>query len=126
MDSALHQSPSQPAGIADRLLNKRDLEERTSLDISTIYRKMKAGTFPQPVQIGRRRVAWRESDVAEWQRSLEVGTRFPSPALASHYRERRDAADRRAVEPRNEPERSRSRFVRPRPSSRNRMATLRK
>ena len=61
----------------DRLLGKWALEERTSLDITTIYRKMKAGTFPQPVRVGRRRVAWRESDVAAWLRACQdttVGT----------------------------------------------------
>ena len=61
---------------SDRLLNKWAVEERTSLDITTIYRKMKAGTFPQPVRVGRRRVAWRESDIAAWQANLEVGTRI--------------------------------------------------
>jgi prophage regulatory protein len=61
---------------SDRLLNKWAVEERTSLDITTIYRKMKAGTFPQPVRVGRRRVAWRESDIAAWQANLEVGTRL--------------------------------------------------
>ena len=61
---------------SDRLLNKWAVEERTSLDITTIYRKMKAGTFPQPVRVGRRRVAWRESDIATWQAGLEVGTRL--------------------------------------------------
>jgi len=61
---------------ADRLLNKWAVEQQTSLDITTIYRKMKAGTFPQPVRIGKRRVAWRESDIAAWQANLEVGTRL--------------------------------------------------
>ena len=61
----------------DRLLAKRQVEERTSLDITTIYRKMKAGTFPQPVRVGRRRVAWRESDIAAWQAALEVGVKKP-------------------------------------------------
>ena len=61
---------------SDRLLNKWRVEERTSLDITTIYRKMKAGTFPQPVRVGRRRVAWRESDIAAWQAGLEVGIRL--------------------------------------------------
>jgi prophage regulatory protein len=60
--------------VADRLLNKWAVEQRTSLDITTIYRKMKAGTFPQPLRVGRRRVAWRESDIAAWQAGLEVGT----------------------------------------------------
>jgi prophage regulatory protein len=61
---------------ADRLLNKWAVEQQTSLDITTIYRKMKAGTFPQPVRVGKRRVAWRESDIAAWQGGLEVGTRL--------------------------------------------------
>jgi prophage regulatory protein len=46
----------------------------TSLDITTIYRRMAAGTFPQPVKVGRRRVAWRTSDIVQWQQNLEVGT----------------------------------------------------
>jgi predicted DNA-binding transcriptional regulator AlpA/predicted XRE-type DNA-binding protein len=57
-----------------QLLDKHALEKMTSLDITTIYRKMAAGTFPQPVKVGRRRVAWRASDVMAWQQDLEVGT----------------------------------------------------
>jgi len=57
-----------------QLLDKHALEKMTSLDITTIYRKMSAGTFPQPVKIGRRRVAWRTSDIMQWQQQLEVGT----------------------------------------------------
>lgn len=60
---------------AERLLDKWAVEEKTSLDITTIYRKMKAGTFPQPVRVGKRRVAWRESDIAAWQEGLVVGVR---------------------------------------------------
>ena len=67
---------AQPVARADRLLNKWAVERQTSLDITTIYRKMKAGTFPQPVRVGKRRVAWRESDIAAWQAGLEVGTRL--------------------------------------------------
>jgi prophage regulatory protein len=50
----------------------RAVEERTSLDITTIHRKMEAGSFPQPLRVGRRRVAWRESDIAAWQAVLDV------------------------------------------------------
>ena len=60
---------------ATRLLDKRAVEKLTSLDITTIYRKMKDGTFPQPVRIGRRRVAWRESDITVWQDGLVVGVK---------------------------------------------------
>jgi prophage regulatory protein len=54
----------------DRLLNKWAVEDRTSLDITTIYRKIKVGAFPRPVKVGKRRVAWRESEIAAWQQSL--------------------------------------------------------
>jgi predicted DNA-binding transcriptional regulator AlpA/predicted XRE-type DNA-binding protein len=57
-----------------QLLNKHAVEKMTSLDITTIYRRMAAGTFPQPVRVGRRRVAWRTSDIMQWQQDLEVGT----------------------------------------------------
>lgn len=76
-------SPEMKAGtdvasIATRderqLLNKHAVEKLTSLDITTIYRRMAAGTFPQPVRVGRRRVAWRTSDITQWERGLAVGT----------------------------------------------------
>jgi prophage regulatory protein len=73
MNSTLDAPTTAPR--ADRLLNKWAVEKQTSLDITTIYRRMKAGTFPQPVRVGKRRVAWRESDISAWQASLEVGTR---------------------------------------------------
>jgi prophage regulatory protein len=60
-----HDGPASAAVVNDRkLLDKWEIEEMTSLDITTIYRKIKAGSFPQPVRVGRRRVAWRESDIA--------------------------------------------------------------
>jgi prophage regulatory protein len=57
-----------------QLLDKHAVEKMTSLDITKIYRKMAAGTFPQPVRVGRRRVAWRTSDITGWQQHLSVGT----------------------------------------------------
>jgi prophage regulatory protein len=60
---------------ATRLFDKWAVERLTSLDITTIYRKMKEGTFPQPVRVGRRRVAWRESDITAWQDGLTVGVK---------------------------------------------------
>jgi predicted DNA-binding transcriptional regulator AlpA/predicted XRE-type DNA-binding protein len=64
------------AGTHDdrELVDKHALERMTSLDITTIYRKMAVGTFPQPVKVGRRRVAWRTSDIMLWLQQLEVGT----------------------------------------------------
>src|SRR5262249_30600454 len=63
-------SPGDPR----QLLDKHAVEKLVCLDITTLYRKMRAGTFPQPVRIGRRRVAWRMADIMQWQQGLEVGT----------------------------------------------------
>src|SRR5262249_40080319 len=73
---------------AERLLDKWAIEDRTSLDISTIYRKIKAGTFPAPVRIGLRRVAWRESDIVKWQQNLVQGVAFLSYLPGCRGRER--------------------------------------
>ena len=67
-------SQSETRAGHTQLLDKWQVEEMTSLDITTIYRKMKAGSFPQPVKVGRRRVAWRASDIMGWQQELQVGT----------------------------------------------------
>lgn len=60
---------------ADTLLRMHEVERKTGLDRATIYRRIKAGIFPQPLQIGPRRVAWREADLIEWQKSLVVGVK---------------------------------------------------
>jgi predicted DNA-binding transcriptional regulator AlpA/predicted XRE-type DNA-binding protein len=74
-DRSTSGASERPASRDDpQLLDKHALEKLTSLDITTIYRKMSAGTFPQPVKIGLRRVAWRASDIVQWQKDLEVGT----------------------------------------------------
>jgi prophage regulatory protein len=33
---------------------------------STVYLMIKEGLFPKPLQIGKKRVAWREAEVLEW------------------------------------------------------------
>lgn len=56
----------------NRLLRRPEVEARTGLSRSTIYDWMKRGDFPQPVKLGARLVAWRESDVTEWLESRET------------------------------------------------------
>jgi prophage regulatory protein len=55
--------------MADKLLRRPEVEARTGLSRSTLYDWMKRGEFPQPVKLGARLVAWRESDIAEWLKS---------------------------------------------------------
>ena len=50
----------------DHLLRRGEVETRTGLARTTIYRLMRAGQFPEPVQIGPRAVRWPASEIATW------------------------------------------------------------
>lgn len=58
--------------MAEKLLRRPEVEARTGLSRSTIYAWMDAGEFPQPVKLGTRLVAWRESEIAAWLESRET------------------------------------------------------
>lgn len=58
-------------------LSLSDINKRCTLSKSTIYRLIKAGQFPQPVQLSPGRVGWREDDLATWEAKLA-----PSVTLA--------------------------------------------
>ena len=47
----------------DVLLTRPEVERRTGLSRSTIYRKMRDGTFPVPLKVSERAVRWRERDI---------------------------------------------------------------
>lgn len=57
--------------MAEKLLRRPEVETRTGLSRSTLYDWMKRGEFPQPVKLGTRLVAWRESDIDEWLESRQ-------------------------------------------------------
>lgn len=40
----------------------------------TLWRWLKAGTFPQPIKLGTRAVGWRKAEVEEWVRNLSRKT----------------------------------------------------
>ena len=44
-------------------LTRPEVERRTGLSRSTLYRKMRDGTFPVPLKVSARAVRWRESDI---------------------------------------------------------------
>ncbi len=49
-----------------RLLRPALVQELTTLDRVTIWKKVKAGTFPKPLKISGVRIAWLESDIQAW------------------------------------------------------------
>lgn len=53
----------------DRLLTVREVAERTRLSRATIYKMVRAGEFPQQVQIGANKVAWLRSEIEGWIQS---------------------------------------------------------
>ncbi|MEN8260866.1 MAG: AlpA family transcriptional regulator [Pseudomonadota bacterium] len=51
---------------APTFLRRRQVEARTGLSRSTIYERIKAGTFPSPVSLGAKAVGWIESEIDAW------------------------------------------------------------
>lgn len=50
----------------DKLIRMKQLQEMVGFKKSTIYKFMQEQRFPKPVQIGKRAVAWRLSDIQSW------------------------------------------------------------
>jgi prophage regulatory protein len=57
------------------LLTVAELETITRMERTTIYRRIKAGDFPAPLQISPRKSLWRLSDVNAWRESRVQGCR---------------------------------------------------
>jgi len=53
-----------------KLLRLPAVLKRTGLKKSSIYASTKAGTFPKPVKLGARAVAWYAHEVDEWINEL--------------------------------------------------------
>ncbi len=47
-------------------LSLEQVQARTTLSRSTVYRKVTEGTFPRQILIGSRRVAWSEKAIEDW------------------------------------------------------------
>lgn len=53
----------------DILLTRREVERRTGLSRSTIYRKISEGTFPPQVTVYPHAVRWSERAITAWIQS---------------------------------------------------------
>lgn len=47
--------------------------ERVGLKKTTIYQYIKEGSFPAPIQLGGRAVAWVEEEITKWQKDRIAG-----------------------------------------------------
>jgi len=60
-------SPAKPGqSECAYLLRLPQVQARTALSRSEIYRRIAAGTFPAPVKLGERASAWPEHEIAAW------------------------------------------------------------
>lgn len=57
-----------------RLIRRKEVQNRTGLGASSIYAMMKQDKFPKSIILSERRVAWLESDVDTW-----IAERVASP-----------------------------------------------
>lgn len=65
------------------LLRLPKVEAATGYKRSTIYKKIKDGTFPPPIALGARARAWVESEVMDWIQSRIEQSRAGNPRVAT-------------------------------------------
>ena len=65
----MHNLKNSPDTTLDSLLRLPRVKMTSGLSRSSIYENIKNGTFPTPIKIGKRAVAWRESDIQKWLNS---------------------------------------------------------
>ena len=52
-----------------KLLRMRDLTSEYGLFPATVYRWISKGSFPLPITIGSKTVAWNREEIEEWRRT---------------------------------------------------------
>jgi len=72
--------------MSEALIRLKRVQEKTGKKRSAIYDSVRAGTFPKPVEIGPRQVAWVESEVDAWISARITSSRSKSPPEALHSR----------------------------------------
>lgn len=68
----------------DRILRITDLVSQLRLSRATIYRQMRAGTFPKPMALGPRAVGWTEEQVTTWLKSRPSAAALRTQRLELH------------------------------------------
>jgi prophage regulatory protein len=69
--------------MAERFLSMRQVLEMVNLCRTTLYERMSAGTFPQSVPLGPKRIAFVESQVDAWMQA-----RISAPVQRDEKRQR--------------------------------------
>ena len=65
--------------LPETILRLPAVKVATGLSRSTIYARVRLGTFPAPVPLGGNRVGWVESEIAAWIRQRVSGRATGAP-----------------------------------------------
>lgn len=60
-----------------RILRFHEVSHRTGLGRSSMYQRIREGTFPKPVRITPYAVGWRSDQITAWIESLQVEQGVP-------------------------------------------------
>jgi prophage regulatory protein len=77
----MEQSPSNTT-CSERILRRPEVENRTGLPRSSLYRLVAQGAFPKQRRLSPSTVGWLESEVSDWinsRKPLEQGHRPGRP-----------------------------------------------
>lgn len=68
------------------ILRLPDVKSRTGLSRSTIYLRVKEGTFPSPVSLGERAVGWIDTEIQKWiEEKIELSRPLKTINAPSQY-----------------------------------------
>lgn len=74
------------------ILRRPEVEKRTGLSRSTIYRRIEQGTFPAPVLLGIRAVGWIEAEIDLFLADCVASRNCRAPQYAGGFNERNRGA----------------------------------
>ena len=52
--------------VKTRLVKLQEVEQASGLSKTTLYRLMRTGHFPEPLQVGPKAVRWRADEIQAW------------------------------------------------------------
>ncbi len=55
--------------MENRMLRPPEVMARTGLSRTTLWRRVRAGTFPAPVELGKNSIGWPASAITDWLES---------------------------------------------------------
>lgn len=68
------QFPVPADATPERFLRLPAVVSMTGIPRSSLYEKVASGSFPEPVRIGERCIAWRLSSITSWMNACPVAT----------------------------------------------------